>query len=131
MIAVRAGGVETGIIQTLPSNPNPIVASVWVYVRAGHVVMQTSAGSSGPIAQSTKINEWELLQIYNDGSTPVDYFEILNQAPGGGFFYADLACETKWLSDYGKLALNFDSPSAKTFSYAVKPLTLGEILSQK
>lgn len=131
MIAVRAGGVETGIIQTLPSIPGPIVASVWVYVKAGHVIMQTSAGSSGPLAQSTKINEWELLQIYNDGSTPVDYFEILNQAPGGGFFYADLACETRWLSDYGKISLSFDSSPAKTFSYGIKPHTLDEILSQQ
>ncbi len=119
MIAVRAGGVETGILQILPSNPNPIVASVWVYVTHGFVIMQTSAGSMGPYAKSTKLNEWELLQIYNDGSTPVDYYSILNQAPGGGGFYADLACETKWSSDYGPVALKLGLPSVKSLSERV------------
>lgn len=119
MIAVRAGGVETGLVQTLPPNPNPIVASVWVYVTHGFVIMQTSAGSMGPYAKSTKLNEWELLQIYNDGSTPVDYYSILNQAPGGGAFYADLACETKWFSDYGPVALKLGLPSVKSLSERV------------
>jgi hypothetical protein len=115
MIAVKAGGVETGILQTLPSNPNPIVASVWVYVKSGFVIMQTSAGSLGPYAKSTKLNDWELLQLYNDGSTPVDYYSILNQSPGGGAFYADLACETKWMPDYARSTTGFELPSVRTF----------------
>jgi len=103
MIAVKAGGTETGIVQTLPANPNPIVASVWVYVKSGFVIFQTSAGSLGPYAKSTKLNEWELLQVYNNGSTPVDYFGIYNQDPNGGLFFAELACETKWSPDYAKV----------------------------
>lgn len=119
MIAVSAGGVESGILQTLPPNPSPIVASVWVYVKSGFVILQTSAGSLGPYSKSTKLNEWELLQVYNDGSTPVDYYSILNQAPGGGVFYAELACETKWSPDYSIFDLNLTSQPQNHFSNAL------------
>lgn len=100
MMHVAAGGSESGVVQTLPSYPNPIVASVWVYVVSGYVILQTSAGSGGPFAKSTKTGEWELLQLYNDGSFPVDYYSIYQQDLNGGEFFAELACETLWLSDY-------------------------------
>lgn len=116
MMHVVAGGSESGILQLLASNPNPIVASVWVYVVPGHVVLQTSAMSGGPFAKSTKTNQWELLQLYNNGSFGVDYFSIYNKDFNGGEFYAELACETLWLPDYAKAAPNLNLLPANTAS---------------
>jgi hypothetical protein len=103
MIHVTTGGTEGGLVQAMSGRISSIVASVWVYAVSGYVVFQTSAGSDGPFAKTTTTGQWELLQLYNDGSTPVNWFVLYNQAAGGGEFYAELACATRWKNDYSYL----------------------------
>ncbi|HEY8224032.1 MAG TPA: hypothetical protein VIG25_02065 [Pyrinomonadaceae bacterium] len=94
MIHVIAGGNEGGVIQMLPQGLTKTVASVWVYVRKGYVIMQANGGPAAIYAKSTATSRWELLQFKTDGSTPIDNFIILNQDPQGGEFLADLASVT-------------------------------------
>jgi len=94
MIHVIAGGNEGGVMQMLPQGLSKIVASVWVYVRKGYVIMQANGGPGVAYAKSTTTGRWELLQFKTDGSTPIDYFIVLNQDPLGGEFLADLASVT-------------------------------------
>jgi hypothetical protein len=94
MIHVIAGGNEGGVIQMLPQGLSKIDASVWVYVRKGYVIMQANGGAAAIYAKSTTTGKWELLQFKTDGSTPIDYFIVLNQDPQGGEFLADLASVT-------------------------------------
>lgn len=94
MIHVIAGGNEGGVIQMLPQGLSKIVASVWVYVRKGYVIMQANGGAADIYAKSTTTGRWELLQFKTDGSTPIDNFIVLNQDPQGGEFLADLASVT-------------------------------------
>ena len=89
MIAVRAGGNEGGIYQTV-ATPAKVMFSAWVFVNKGHVVIGTHAMvNQGPYSWSTKIGEWEQLRVCTDGSYPPGWFFIYNQDPTGGSFYVD------------------------------------------
>lgn len=90
MLHVRANGNESGVYQQIPSAPNKVMFSVWVYVTKGQV--QIGANSTtpfSPYSHSTKIGEWEQLRVCTDGTYPTQYFYIYNQARGGGSFVAD------------------------------------------
>lgn len=83
MVSIQAAGVESGIWQAPPAGLKKVMASAWVFVRSGHVVMGVQAVTAGPYSWSTKTKEWELLRVCTDGSVPVDWFFIYNWAPAG------------------------------------------------
>ena len=94
MLHFIAGGNEGGVYQDLrqyyPAGvPASVMFSVWVLVRSGHVAVQPNGGTSGPVAWSTKVGEWEQLRVCTDGTVPVDLMVIYNQDPAGGDFYID------------------------------------------
>jgi hypothetical protein len=89
MLHILAGGNEGGVWQMLPLGLSKVMATAWVYVRKGHVVMQTNGGTTGPNAWSTKLNEWEQLRICTNGMVPIDMFLVYNEDPNGGDFYVD------------------------------------------
>ncbi len=89
MLLFTAGGSEGGVFQLLQSPPKYLMFSAWVYVNAGHVVLQANGGATGPAAWSTKHHEWEQLRVCTDGSVPTDALVIYNQDPSGGQFYVD------------------------------------------
>jgi hypothetical protein len=89
MLHILTGGNEGGVWQLLPLGLGKVIATAWVYVRRGHLVMQTNGGTTGPNAWSTKIGEWEQLRICTDGTVPIDMFLVYNQDPNGGDFYVD------------------------------------------
>jgi len=91
MLHFIADGNEGGIYQLLPTTPakQKLMFSVWVYVRRGHVAIQSSSGNQGPGAWSTKIGEWEQLRICTDGTVPTNMLVIYNQDPTGGDFSVD------------------------------------------
>jgi hypothetical protein len=89
MLHFRAGGNEGGIIQQLPSAPAKLMFSAWVYVRRGQVALQPNSGTTGPVAWSTKLNQWEQLRVCTDGTVPTGFFAIYNQDPQGGEFFVD------------------------------------------
>ena len=89
MLRFRAGGNEGGILQQMPSAPAKLMFSAWVFVRRGQVALQPNSGTQGPVAWSTKHNEWEQLRVCTDGSVPTGFFAIYNQNPAGGEFFVD------------------------------------------
>jgi hypothetical protein len=90
MLNVRAGGNEGGVYQYIPTAPNKVMFSVWVYVTKGQVQIGANATTPlSPYSHSTKIGEWEQLRVCTDGTYPTQYFYIYNQAAGGGSFVAD------------------------------------------
>ncbi|HEY7096623.1 MAG TPA: hypothetical protein VH437_07865 [Terriglobales bacterium] len=89
MLRIHSDGSESGVFQTLPIGLTKVVGSAWVYVRKGHVVMQATAGLSGPSSWSTKTKEWELLRVCTDGFVPVDTFLVYNEDPAGSDFDVD------------------------------------------
>jgi hypothetical protein len=97
MIHVVAHGGESGIWQMLPpeiTNSNPkvkMMASVWVKVISGHVILQPNGGNKGPSSWSTKKNEWELLRVCTDATADVNMFIVYNEQTTGGEFYVDRA----------------------------------------
>jgi hypothetical protein len=91
MLHVQARGAESGVYQSLPVGLTKVVASVWVYVNYGHVVLQANSGPGGPSSWSTKTQEWEQLRICTDGSTPVERLVVWNEDPHGADFYIETA----------------------------------------
>lgn len=89
MLRIHSGGAEGGVFQSLGQGTNKVVASAWVYVRQGHVVMQATGGLTGPSSWNTKMKEWELLRVCSDGTVPVDTFLVYNEDPTGGDFDID------------------------------------------
>jgi hypothetical protein len=89
-ILQRHGG-EGGIFQPLPPGLQKVVASAWVYVRRGHVVLQANSGNLGPSSWSTKHDEWELLRVCVDtaNGTPINWFIVWNEDPNGADFDVD------------------------------------------
>jgi hypothetical protein len=63
--------------------------SALVFVRRVQVALQPNGGPQGPVAWSTKHNEWEQLRVCTDGSVPTGFFAIYNQNPAGGEFFVD------------------------------------------
>ncbi len=89
MLRFRAAGNEGGIVQELPTAPAKLMFSAWVFVRRGQVALQPNGGSQGPVAWSTKRNQWEQLRVCTDGTVPTGFFTIYNQDPAGGEFFVD------------------------------------------
>jgi hypothetical protein len=90
MIHFRAGGNEGGIYQyvDLPADKD-YMFSVWVFVRRGHVAIQSNAMVGGPVAWSTKIGEWEQLRVCTNSLSTTNMLVIYNQDPSGGDFFVD------------------------------------------
>jgi hypothetical protein len=89
MIHIITGGNEGGIWQQLPAGLTKVTASAWVFVRRGHVVMQSNGGNTGPSSWSTTTNQWEFLRVCTDGSVPVNMFIVYNEDPAGSDFFVD------------------------------------------
>jgi hypothetical protein len=90
MLRFVAGGNEGGVFQSLTVPPSgQYMFSVWVYVLAGQVAVQSSAGVGGPVAWTTKTNQWEQLRVCNNSLFPADTMVVYNQDPNGGSFYID------------------------------------------
>ena len=91
MLRIIAGGNEGGVFQSVPLGPVKVMASVWVFVRRGHVVLGTDFATVGRYSWNTKVGEWELLRVCTDGSFSVDGFFVYNEDPAGGDFVIDRA----------------------------------------
>lgn len=91
MIRIQAQGNESGVFQPLPGGLKKVIATVWVYVRTGRIVLGVQAMTIGPYAWSTKVNQWEQLRVCTNGAVPVDTFFVYNENPAGGDFYVDRA----------------------------------------
>jgi hypothetical protein len=89
MLHVIANGSESGVLQINRALPSKIMFQVWVYVLKGKVAIQPHGGALGPVAWSTKTDQWEELRVCTDGTVPTDALVIYNQARGGGNFYVD------------------------------------------
>jgi hypothetical protein len=90
MLRFVAGGNEGGVFQSLTVPPSgQYMFSVWVFVLSGQVAVQSSAGVGGPVAWTTKINQWEQLRVCNNSLFPADTMVVYNQEPNGGSFYID------------------------------------------
>jgi hypothetical protein len=91
-IVQRQGG-EGGIYQVLPLGLTKVMASAWVFVRRGHVVLQANGGATGPSSWNSKYGEWELLRVCVDtaNGTPINWFIVWNEDPNGADFDVDRA----------------------------------------
>ena len=89
MLRIVAKGNESGVWQTLPAGLTKVMATAWVNVRRGHVVMQATAGTTGPNSWNSKMNEWEELRVCTDGTVPVDTILVYTEDPTGGDFLVD------------------------------------------
>lgn len=92
MLLVRAGSNEGGVYQNVALDPaKSYMFSVWVYVRSGHVAIQSNAFSGGPVAWSTKTGEWEQLRVCTNSLFSTNMLVVYNQDPSGGSFLVDRA----------------------------------------
>ncbi len=92
MLYIEAGGVEGGIFQNHALDPTRrYMFSIWVKVVAGQVVIASRAMVGGPVAWSSKINEWEQLRVCTNSLANTDALVAYNWAPGGGRFFVDRA----------------------------------------
>ena len=91
MLRFRASGRESGLLQILQPSPSNLMFSAWIYVRSGRVTIASHADSNlqGPIAWSTRHNQWEQLRVCTDGTVPTGTFSIYNQDSAGGEFFVD------------------------------------------
>jgi hypothetical protein len=90
MVHVKAWGNEGGIYQDVVTDPTKsYMFSVWVYTRAGQVAIQSNSFVGGPVAFTTKTNEWEQLRVCTNGITSTNQLVIYNQAPEYGEFFVD------------------------------------------
>lgn len=89
-IKFTAGGNEGGIYQDHALDPEKAyMFSVWVLVREGQVAIQSNALSGGPVAWTTKTNEWEQLRVCTNDLFNTNSLVIYNQAADGGVFFVD------------------------------------------
>jgi hypothetical protein len=93
MLHITAHGTESGVYQRHfdTASGTKVMFQVWTYVKSGKVAIQPHGGAGGPVAWSTKTNQWEELRVCTDGTVPVDLFVILNQDAAGGEFWIDRA----------------------------------------
>ena len=92
MLLFRAGGNEGGVYQAMDLPPDKTyMFSVWVYVRKGQVAIQSNAFVGGPVAWSTKHNEWEQLRVCTNSLFSTNWLVVYNQDPNGGEFAVDRA----------------------------------------
>jgi hypothetical protein len=99
MLHVTAGSNEGGVYQLFaPDDRGParVVASVWVFVTSGRVVLATGNEGLTPTSTfSTTTGKWELLEACSDGKTTNNWFVIYSTAVEGSDFYVDLASASK------------------------------------
>jgi hypothetical protein len=95
MLHISTGGNEGGVIQTFSSahpGSSKVIGAAWVYVRRGNAQIGIHADGVPTVsAMSTKIGEWELLQVCSDGNSTNSMFFVVNQNAKGGDFYVDAA----------------------------------------
>ena len=95
MLHVTAGSNEGGVYQIFAQDnhgPKLVVASVWVYVKRGRVVLATgNQGVTPTYALNATFGQWERLQACSDGATTNNWFVVYSTAVEGSDFYVDLA----------------------------------------
>lgn len=99
MLHIRTGGNEGGVVQNFSSlhkGQGKIIGAVWVFVKRGNVQLGIHAdGAPTASVMSTKVGQWELLQVCSDGNSANSMLFILNQDPQGGEFFIDAAALVK------------------------------------
>ena len=95
MLHVTAGSNEGGVYQLFDRDnegPTLVVASVWVFVKRGRVVLATgNQGVTPTYALNGTFNSWEKLTACSDGSTTNNWFVIYSTDVNGSDFYVDQA----------------------------------------
>ena len=95
MLHITAGSNEGGVYQLFERDdhgPELVVASVWVYVKRGRVVLATgNEGVTPTYALNGTFNSWEKLTACSDGSTTNNWFVIYSTDVNGSDFYVDQA----------------------------------------
>lgn len=95
MLHVTAGSNEGGVYQLFARDnhgPRLVVASVWVFVKRGRVVLATgNQGVTPTYTLNGTFGRWELLQACSDGNTTNSWFVIYSTAVEGSEFYVDRA----------------------------------------
>ncbi len=95
MLHVVAGSNEGGVYQLFDRDdhgPERVVASVWVYVNSGRVVLATgNEGVTPTYSLSTTTGQWEQLQACSDGKTTNNWFVVYSTAVEGSDFFVDIA----------------------------------------
>jgi hypothetical protein len=89
----QIGGTK-GLSRKLTERPVPdvrriLARSVTVFVMSGQVALQPNGSNVGPVAWSTKHNEWEQLRVCTDGTVDVGPLVIYNEDLAGGEFFVD------------------------------------------
>jgi hypothetical protein len=95
MLHITAGSNEGGVYQLFARDnhgPAFVVASVWVFVKRGRVVLATgNQGVTPTYSLNASFGKWELLQACSDGNTTNNWFVIYSTAVEGSEFYVDRA----------------------------------------
>ena len=95
MLHITAGSNEGGVYQLFDRDnegPTLVVASVWVFVKRGRVVLATgNQGVTPTYALSGTFNTWEKLTACSDGSTTNNWFVVYSTDVSGSDFYVDQA----------------------------------------
>lgn len=91
LLKIVSNGSKSGVFLELPNlKPNnKRMTSTRVWVRSGRVAIAMQGGTTRPSARSTKVGEWEQLQICTDATAQSDSLVIYNQVKGGGRFVVD------------------------------------------
>ncbi len=99
MLHISAGSNEGGVYQLFARDdhgPRRVVASVWVFVRRGRVVLATGNEGITPYSSfSTTTGQWEQLRLCSDGTTTNNWFVVYSTAVEGSDFYVDMARVSK------------------------------------
>lgn len=92
MLRFTAFGNEGGVFQslTLPEDKS-YMFSIWVFVRKGQVAIQSNAFTGGPVAWTSKHDEWEQIRVCTNSEFSTNAMVIYNQDPNGGVFFMDRA----------------------------------------
>jgi IPT/TIG domain len=95
MLHITAGSNEGGVYQLFARDnegPTLVVASVWVFVKRGRVVLATGNQGVTPTSSLNRtFGSWELLQACSDGNTTNNWFVVYSTAVEGSDFYVDQA----------------------------------------
>jgi len=95
MLHIKANSNEGGVYQLFDRDdhgPTLVVASVWVYVKRGRVVLATgNEGVTPTYTLNATFGNWEKLTACSDGSTTNNWFVIYSTAVEGSDFYVDQA----------------------------------------
>ena len=95
MLHISAGSNEGGVYQIFARDnqgPELIVASVWVFVKRGRVVLATGNQGFTPTATFNQtMDSWELLTACSDGSSTNNWFVVYSTDVNGSDFYVDQA----------------------------------------